>query len=495
MPRFATSTVNREVFKPLSSQTSTAKCLVTGGAGYIGSHVVKALTKAGCHVVVLDNLTTGFAWAVGDADLVVGDVGDRLVLEALFEDHDFDAVLHFAGHIWVGESVRNPAKYYQNNVTNALNLFEAAARHSVPHVVFSSTAAIYGEPGADLLTESLPSAPINPYGASKMMAERILADIAAASDMTFCILRYFNVAGADPEAKIGEATPDNQHIIKIACETALGLRPAMHLHGTDYPTPDGTCVRDYIHVEDLARAHLDALDYLREGGQSTICNCGYGYGRSNRQVIEMVKEVSGWTSTSRKDRAVPAIRRTWSPATARSNNFWAGSRNMMTFGTLSKRHGAGKKPGNRESSRRRLMHRSAVRHSRRPRASRSAPAFVVAMMAGFWVMCASAQDILETGVGGSHRETTSDKPERAGEAEQRTSFPMSSISKVSPMRRPWSWSTRSRKPCAWWIGPQPVSAVSAGAPRTIFRAFYRRCERGPTMRPRSAWTSIVRHRP
>ncbi len=277
----------------MPQKTAIAKTLVTGGAGYIGSHVVKTLIEAGHDVVVLDNLSTGFAFAVGDADLVIGDVGDRVLLQSLFEEHRFHAVLHFAAHIWVGESVRDPARYYRNNVANALNLFETAASNHVPHLVFSSTAAVYGEPPQALLDETLPSAPINPYGASKMMAERMLTDIASASGMSFAILRYFNVAGADPQARIGEATPDNQHIIKIACEAALGLRPGMQLNGTDYPTTDGTCIRDYIHVEDLARAHLDALNYLRAGGSSTTCNCGYGRGQSNRQIIEMVKAVSG----------------------------------------------------------------------------------------------------------------------------------------------------------------------------------------------------------
>ena len=277
----------------MAGQLSTTKILVTGGAGYIGSHAVKALLAAGHDVVVLDNLSTGFAFAVGNAELVVGDVGDRALLSRLFDRHRFEAVLHFAAHIWVGESVADPAKYYRNNVANALTLFEAAAKNRVPYLVFSSTAAVYGEPSADLLDESLPSAPINPYGASKVMAERLLTDIADVSGMTFAILRYFNVAGADPLAGIGEATPDNRHLVKIACEAALGIRPGMQLNGTDYPTPDGTCIRDYIHVEDLASAHVDALDYLRRGGSSTVCNCGYGRGLSNRQIIDMVKEVSG----------------------------------------------------------------------------------------------------------------------------------------------------------------------------------------------------------
>ena len=277
----------------LDEQAQHQKILVTGGAGYIGSHVVQALKERGEEVVVFDNLSTGFAWSVADAELVVGDLADRKALEALFERHRFKAALHFAANIWVGESVQNPAKYYRNNVANALNLFETAARRSVPHLIFSSTAAVYGEPETDLLEETLPSAPINPYGASKMMAERLLTDIAKASGMTVAILRYFNVAGADPEGRIGEATPDNSHLVKAACETALGLRQSMSINGVDYPTEDGTCIRDYIHVVDLAAAHVAALDHLRKGGASTVCNCGYGHGQSVRAVIDMVKEVSG----------------------------------------------------------------------------------------------------------------------------------------------------------------------------------------------------------
>lgn len=276
-----------------SAPQKTVSVLVTGGAGYIGSHVVKALEESGIKVTVFDNLSTGFAWAVRGGELVVGDLGDRSALERVFAEHRFDAVLHFAAHIWVGESVDEPVKYYKNNVANTLNLFDIAAHHEVPHLVFSSTAAVYGEPETDLIDEGLPNAPINPYGASKMMAERLLTDIASASRMTFAILRYFNVAGADPDGRIGEATPNNQHIVKIACETALGLRSSMRINGTDYPTPDGTCLRDYIHVEDLAIAHLDALTYLRRGGSSDIFNCGYGHGQSVRQIIDMVKEVSG----------------------------------------------------------------------------------------------------------------------------------------------------------------------------------------------------------
>ena len=214
-------------------------------------------------------------------------------LEAVLAGTQFAAVLHFAANIWVGESVREPARYYRNNVVNALNLFELAARHGVPHVVFSSTAAVYGEPGVPLIDETLPLAPINPYGASKMMAERILADIAGAAGMRYVILRYFNVAGADADAQIGEATPHNSHLVKVACETAIGIRPGMAINGVDYPTPDGTCVRDYIHVEDLATAHIEALRYLELGGRSEAFNCGYGHGFSVREVVDAVARVSG----------------------------------------------------------------------------------------------------------------------------------------------------------------------------------------------------------
>jgi UDP-glucose 4-epimerase len=267
--------------------------LVTGGAGYIGSHVTRQLVEAGDRVVVYDNLSSGHAWAVLGAELVVGDLADRERLAASFGGRNIDAVFHFAAHIWVTESIRDPVKYYRNNVAAALGLFELVAQHGVRRIVFSSTAAVYGQPDCALIDEGMPLAPINPYGASKMMAERILMDIAAASGLRYAILRYFNVAGADPQGRIGEATPDNQHLIKLACETALGARSAMRIHGTDYPTPDGTCVRDYIHVDDLARAHLAALDYLEQGGDSTVLNCGYGHGASVRLVLDTVRRVTG----------------------------------------------------------------------------------------------------------------------------------------------------------------------------------------------------------
>ena len=269
--------------------------LVTGGAGYVGSFIVRHLVAAGQRPVVYDSLYSGHRWAVSGAELVVGDLVDRPRLAELLSSRRFDAVIHCAAHIWVGESVREPARYYANNTAGAIQLFDLCARHSVGRVVFSSTAAVYGEPDQSLIGESQPLAPINPYGASKMMAERILADIAAASGLRYAILRYFNVAGAAAGAELGEATPDNAHLIKLACETALGLRPNMAIHGTDYPTPDGTCIRDYVHVDDLARAHLLALRHLADGGASLVANCGYGHGSSVREVLETARRVTGVT--------------------------------------------------------------------------------------------------------------------------------------------------------------------------------------------------------
>jgi UDP-glucose 4-epimerase len=267
--------------------------LVTGGCGYIGSFIVRHLLDAGHRPVVYDSLYSGHAWAAQGAPLVVGDLADRARLAATLAERRFAAVVHCAAHIWVGESVREPARYYANNTGGAIQLFDLCARAGVPAVVFSSTAAVYGQPGVELLDEGLPLAPINPYGASKMMAERVLQDVAAASGLRYAILRYFNVAGADAGARIGEATPDNAHLIKLACETAHGLRPGMVVHGTDYPTPDGTCIRDYVHVDDLARAHLAALAHLAEGGAPLVANCGYGHGFSVREVLETAQRVTG----------------------------------------------------------------------------------------------------------------------------------------------------------------------------------------------------------
>lgn len=269
------------------------KILVTGGAGYIGSHVARQLVEAGHAIVVLDNLSTGHEWAVLGAELVRGDVCDLKLLDSLFAAKRFDAVLHFAASIVVPESVSEPLKYYANNTANALKLVEAMRAHKVRDLVFSSTAAVYGHTGSGVVSEESPTEPASPYGASKLMSERIIQDCAAAYGFRAVLLRYFNVAGADPQARIGQASANATHLIKVACETALGLRPKMQVFGTDYATPDGTCVRDYIHVEDLARAHVQALDYLRDGGATVILNCGYGHGHSVKEVVDSVHRVSG----------------------------------------------------------------------------------------------------------------------------------------------------------------------------------------------------------
>lgn len=269
------------------------KVLVTGGAGYIGSHVVRQLALAGHDIVVFDNLSTGYRWAVTAGELVVGDLADEAALSDLFARHEFEAVLHFAANIVVPESVENPLKYYGNNTRNTLNLLKEIERHRIPYMVFSSTAAVYGMPEQTVLTEDLPLAPINPYGASKMMSERMIMDLSAASSLNYVILRYFNVAGANPEGKLGQATPEATHLIKVASECVTGQRDGMSVFGTDYDTRDGTCIRDYIHVEDLAKAHVMALDYMATGGESKVLNCGYGRGFTVQEVIDVVKEHSG----------------------------------------------------------------------------------------------------------------------------------------------------------------------------------------------------------
>jgi UDP-glucose 4-epimerase len=268
--------------------------LVTGGAGYIGGHMVLALLDAGEQVVVLDDLSTGFRAAVKPpAKLIAGDVGDMALVDQVLAGHGIDAIAHFAAKIVVPDSVADPLLYYLNNTAKLRNLLECAVRRNVKHFIFSSTAAVYGQPEAIPVPETAAPAPINPYGRSKLMSEWILEDVSKAHDLKFTILRYFNVAGADPKGRLGQSTPQATHLIKAAVQTAIGLRPSLEVFGTDYPTPDGTGIRDYIHVTDLVDAHLLALGYLRNGGGNLICNCGYGHGASVLEVIDAVKRASG----------------------------------------------------------------------------------------------------------------------------------------------------------------------------------------------------------
>jgi UDP-glucose 4-epimerase len=269
--------------------------LVTGGAGYIGSHMVLALLDAGHDkVVVLDDLSTGFDWALPpEVTLVVGDVADQALVAETIRRHGIDALAHFAARIVVPDSVADPLGYYLANTVKTRALIETAVREGVRHVIFSSTAAVYGEPDVVPVPEDLVTAPINPYGRSKLMSEWMIADAAKAHGFTYVILRYFNVAGADPRGRTGQSTPNATHLIKVATQAALGRRSHLDVYGTDYPTPDGSCLRDYIQVSDLAEAHRVALDHLRGGGTSLTMNCGYGQGYSVLEVIEVVKRVSG----------------------------------------------------------------------------------------------------------------------------------------------------------------------------------------------------------
>lgn len=268
--------------------------LVTGGAGYIGSHMVLELIDAGEDVVVLDNLSTGFRWAVAPkAKLIVGDVGDEAVLAQVMGAHKIEAIIHFAGSIVVPESVADPLGYYLNNTVKSRTLMAAAVAHGVKQFIFSSTAAVYGAPKENPVTETAELKPMSPYGSSKLMTEIMLRDAAFAHDFRYVALRYFNVAGADPAGRSGQSTPKATHLIKVACETALGKRSHMEVFGTDYETADGTCIRDFIHVKDLARAHVAALKHLRAGGASDVFNCGYSKGYSVLQVIDAVKRASG----------------------------------------------------------------------------------------------------------------------------------------------------------------------------------------------------------
>ncbi|HZR61667.1 MAG TPA: UDP-glucose 4-epimerase GalE [Xanthobacteraceae bacterium] len=268
--------------------------LVTGGAGYIGSHMVHALLDAGERVVVLDNLSTGFDWAVpARAPLIVGDTGDQRLVRDILRDHDVDAIIHFAASVVVPDSVRDPLAYYRNNTVNSRALMECAVQSGVRHFIFSSTAAVYGNPIELPVREDAPTLPISPYGWSKLMTETMLRDASHAHGLGHIILRYFNVAGADPQGRTGQSTAGATHLIKVAVEAAVGQRSALDVFGTDYPTPDGTCIRDYIHVGDLVLAHCAALQALRSGAPSLTLNCGYGHGFSVHDVIDAVKRVSG----------------------------------------------------------------------------------------------------------------------------------------------------------------------------------------------------------
>ena len=268
--------------------------LVTGGAGYIGSHMVLALTDAGQDVVVLDNLSTGFTWAIApQAMLVEGDIGDEALVGKIITEHKIDAVVHFAGSIVVPDSVADPLGYYLNNTVKSRALMAAVVKAGVHKFIFSSTAAVYGNPETQPVFESAKPAPISPYGTSKLMTELMLQDSHFAYGLNYVALRYFNVAGADPKGRSGQSSPRATHLIKVACQTVLGQRPSMDVFGTDYDTPDGTCLRDYIHVSDLISAHMDALAHLNRGGDSGIFNCGYGKGYSVLEVIKAVEKAFG----------------------------------------------------------------------------------------------------------------------------------------------------------------------------------------------------------
>lgn len=268
--------------------------LVTGGAGYIGSHAVLALKDAGHHPVVIDNLTTGFRWALpDDVPFHQGDIENESLVARIIAEHRINAIMHFAGSIIVPESVENPLKYYRNNTANSRSLIQSAITGGVKHFIFSSTAATYGIPETSPVSESTPTLPINPYGLSKLMTEHMLRDVAAAHDFNYCALRYFNVAGADPQGRTGQSTAGATHLIKVAVETALGKRSHVSVFGTDYDTDDGTGVRDYIHVSDLATAHVIALENLFEDpARSHVLNCGYGHGYSVLQVLDAVDRVT-----------------------------------------------------------------------------------------------------------------------------------------------------------------------------------------------------------
>jgi UDP-glucose 4-epimerase len=270
--------------------------LVTGGAGFIGSHMVLALLDEGEDVVILDNLSTGFRWAIPhQAELIEGDVGDYKLVRDLMLRRRIDAIIHFAGSVVVPESVRDPLRYYVNNTCNSRSLIACAVETKVPHFIFSSTAAVYGMPAGNPVGEDADTRPTSPYGSSKLMTEIILRDAAMAHGLRYVALRYFNVAGADPAGRIGQSTANATHLIKVAVQAAVGARPYLEVYGSDYPTPDRTCLRDYIHVTDLVNAHIEALGYLRNGGENQVLNCGYGRGSSVLDVVAAVERVANTT--------------------------------------------------------------------------------------------------------------------------------------------------------------------------------------------------------
>lgn len=267
--------------------------LVTGGAGYIGSHVVKLLGERGENIIILDDLSTGFEEAILYGEFIKGNTGDQALVNNILKQNNVESVLHFAAHTIVPESVENPLKYYQNNTCCTRNLLECCSEAGVKNIIFSSTAAVYGELETGYASEDTAKSPINPYGSSKLMSEQMIRDLSYATDLNHVILRYFNVAGSDPDGKIGQSTKNATLLIKVAAEVAAGKREKLLIFGTDYPTPDGTGIRDYIHVSDLAAAHIKALDYLQNGGESTTLNCGYGHGFSVRDVINAINKENG----------------------------------------------------------------------------------------------------------------------------------------------------------------------------------------------------------
>ena len=268
--------------------------LVTGGAGYIGGHMVLELLDQGERPVILDNLSTGVRWSVPEGvPLVVGDFGDAELVARVLKEHKVEAIAHFAAKLVVPESLVDPLGYYLNNVAKARTLLECAVQAGAPHFIFSSTAAVYGEVGIAPVAEDEPKSPVSPYGRSKLMVEWMLEDVARAHGLHYVALRYFNVAGADPRGRNGQSSPLATHLIKVAAQTALGRRGHLDVYGTDYPTPDGSCLRDYIQVTDLVRAHVAALAHLRRGGENMVLNCGYGQGFSVLDIVDVVKRVSG----------------------------------------------------------------------------------------------------------------------------------------------------------------------------------------------------------